>query len=503
MGTHNSLQVNELIKALKVNDEIYGQVGEPREPREAMDALIKIGKPAVKPLLELLKNPETWSIYYSVKVLGEIGDGRAVEPLIKLIDDENFWGTDCFDETIWALQKIGLPAVQPMLNYLRDKKEKKETDEIIGALWVLEKIKDERVYRALVDTLSYPYEEVQEATIASLKVYSDERAVKHLSRFLEDENFREDAKEAIKSLLYPVDPKRYRSILATRGIIGEARIASLEKQIFPLVRDMKYAYEFEKKFEGDDAQKLNNIAREHRIFTSIEKFLQEITELAVDEAVISNEAYEQIKKIVDKELREARLNFEREHEEELNIIYWKIPDPVKEEKRSYKGLTRTYWGPNPKLDKLCKRIWEWLKMQQFLVTKRNKTFWGRKGNKDSRKGCYIHVGKDEEKARTWGLVHLIVWGSAWTENTTKTFTESFWDFVETTGLVKTELRLKELHTKKDAIIFMKVHGLKPCYGKGGLYFRPHIGKKRKKLLADLLKVDSKEAVKTLREKYGL
>ena len=508
LGTENFQWVNELIEGLKINDEKEADEYEeqPEEPKEAMDALVKIGKSAVESLLGFLKNRSKYSCLYAIKVLGEIRDPRAIEPIIEAFSSEEygyaFESYDDYEQAKLALRKIGLPALDPTLNYLKEKKEEDDEVALCDALEILSGIKDEKSFAALVDMTSYPNEEVQANAFRLLGEYGDKRAVEHLSGFLEDEDFRDEAKEAIRNLLYQVDPKRYRNILAKHGIIGEARVASLEEKIRPLVRGMKHAYEFEKKFEGDDAQKLNDIAREYRISESIEKLLREIIELTVDEALLSNKAYEQMK-IIDEELRGARWDLEEEHEEELSIINREIPDLVKEEKRSYKGLTRTRWGPHPKLDELCKRIWEWLKRQGFLVIKRNRTLWGRRGKKDSRKGCLIHLGKDEDKPRTWGLVYLIVWGNAWIEGEAETFTESFWDFVETSGLVKTELRLKDLHTRKDAIIFTKIHGLKPCYNKSGLYFRPHVGKKKRKLLADLLKVDSKEAAEHLREKYEL
>jgi len=98
--------------------------------------------------------------------------------------------------------------------------------------------------------------------------------------------------------------------------------------------------------------------------------------------------------------------------------------------RSYKGLVRTSWGPNPKLDELRRRIWEWLKKRGFLVTKEYSHLWARKGPKDARKGCYMAVVKDDERPRTWGLVHLNLWGEGWTTREIKTFTTSFWQYID-------------------------------------------------------------------------
>jgi len=57
-------------------------------PRQAVvEALVKIGKPAVEPLLEELANEEKDIRERVVWALGEIGDARAVEPLIALLED--------------------------------------------------------------------------------------------------------------------------------------------------------------------------------------------------------------------------------------------------------------------------------------------------------------------------------------------------------------------------------------------------------------------------------
>lgn len=50
--------------------------------------LVKIGKDAVSPLIEALK--EEGAKYYAIRALGEISDERAVEPLAKILLDKNY-----------------------------------------------------------------------------------------------------------------------------------------------------------------------------------------------------------------------------------------------------------------------------------------------------------------------------------------------------------------------------------------------------------------------------
>ncbi|MDR2545670.1 MAG: HEAT repeat domain-containing protein [Methanobrevibacter sp.] len=57
--------------------------------REASTSLTKIGNDAVKPLIELLEN-EDWKIRGAASwALGIIGDKRAIEPLKNLLNDES------------------------------------------------------------------------------------------------------------------------------------------------------------------------------------------------------------------------------------------------------------------------------------------------------------------------------------------------------------------------------------------------------------------------------
>lgn len=54
------------------------------------EALVKIGKPAVEPLIKALQQEdELYCRWGLAKVLGDIGDGRAVEPLTELLEDED------------------------------------------------------------------------------------------------------------------------------------------------------------------------------------------------------------------------------------------------------------------------------------------------------------------------------------------------------------------------------------------------------------------------------
>jgi len=76
-----------------------------REPynRHAKSALEKIGKPAVEPLLKALEGKNKYVRSEAASVLGEIGDSRAVEPLLSVLNDEDI---DVRKSCARALEKL-------------------------------------------------------------------------------------------------------------------------------------------------------------------------------------------------------------------------------------------------------------------------------------------------------------------------------------------------------------------------------------------------------------
>jgi len=431
MEHETAKRINELIDELKVNDEKEASEYErrPKEPREAIDELVKIGRPAVKPLLELLKNTSRYSCIYATKVLGEIGDSAAVQPIIDAFSSEAFVEafaelTD-YEEPVLALQRIGPPALGSTLIFLEKKRDEEDDIGIYQALRILAGIKAEKSFKALVDMLSHPDSEIQIDAVESLGKYGDKRAVEHLKNLLENVDVRDYAAEAIRKL---VSVQEYRNILAP---YIPKRLESFSREISQNLRNLEYAHEYPRKFEGDQANEFNAIALEQKIQESVENLLDKTIELGVFEAVIPDA----LEKELNRKLWSIRGKWQRfklKHEEEIDIINGRIPaEVVKEITRSYKGLASLgSWGPQPKLDELRTKIWEWLKKQKFLVTKEYSHLWARKGTKDSRKGCYVAVVKDDERGRTWGLVHLNLWGKGWSPKETETFTKSFWDCTE-------------------------------------------------------------------------
>lgn len=426
MGENKSQLIDRLIEELKAYDKDYHRyfdedgflIKRPKEPRKAMEELVKIGEPAIEPLLELLKDTETWSIEYAIEILVEIGDSRAVKPLIKLLDE----GFDP-DSPIWALQKIGLPALEPILEYLKVSWEKEDTSGFRCALAVLEKIKDERSFKALVDALSHPDSSVREDAAVYLGNYGDKRAFEAVVKvFAEDPSYDSDVKGVVRALAK--DSSTYRETLAGYGVVGRERIEELRESIRKALIELESAYRY--RFEGDDAETFNAVVREYRLRNGVKEMLSEISELALDEAIISEEMYRGLRKIFGK-LFDENIKLERRFEDMIDVAEGEgFPGPsMGESERSYRGLTKDSW--TAPLDALRNRVHDWLKKRGFKVHKVGGLFWARK--KRARKDCLVYLEKVEGK-RIYGKVTVEPCGDGWTENEAEAFKKAFWKNVD-------------------------------------------------------------------------
>ena len=98
--------VKRLIKALG-----YQQSSDVR--RAAAEALGTIGDGrAVEPLIRALNDSDWLVRRKAAEALGTIGDGRAVEPLIRALNDAD---SDVRVSAAGALGTIGEPAVEPLI----------------------------------------------------------------------------------------------------------------------------------------------------------------------------------------------------------------------------------------------------------------------------------------------------------------------------------------------------------------------------------------------------
>lgn len=139
------------------------RVGARRVPDELRAAIIARGPEAVEPLVELGcggggwwddDGEGQWLSRNALLLLKEVGDARAVEPLLELLlellDEYLFWGV--LDGALQALEGIGAPALEPVMEVLDSGEFPRHRDLLIGVLSGLG-VRDERIWALLVEQL--------------------------------------------------------------------------------------------------------------------------------------------------------------------------------------------------------------------------------------------------------------------------------------------------------------------------------------------------------------
>ncbi len=119
--------------------------------RYAMTELVKIGPPAVEPLIQYLKSEKQLARLSAAEALGLIGDPRAVDPLLAMFKNDDYAGR-------WA------------------------------AAEALGRIRDARAVDPLIEGLRGARSDLRSAIVTALNQIGDPRAVPTLVKFLKDEN---------------------------------------------------------------------------------------------------------------------------------------------------------------------------------------------------------------------------------------------------------------------------------------------------------------------------
>ncbi len=188
--------------------------------RQASDALIKLGQPAVLPLMAAIKQNAftVFTLPEAIRALGGIGDVQAVDLLIEELESRNVHAVqeaiegighigspqaiqsliDVFrhdwddTETITAWQKaatalaaIGEPSLPALLTALLD-----EDDNVRqGVAEALGKLRDPRAVDPLINALQDEQSIVRAYAADALAELGDERAIKPLVALLADEDW--------------------------------------------------------------------------------------------------------------------------------------------------------------------------------------------------------------------------------------------------------------------------------------------------------------------------
>lgn len=168
--------------------------------KKVIDFLKKMDTSAVSHLIIELKNNSMNIRKGAIKALGEIGDLRAVEPLIALLkyQDNQKEIIDLFEkfEIVNALTKIGKQGIPQLVNAI------KKNDENIrkGVVEVLGRLKDKSTSPSLINLLKDKNKDVRIKTIFALGEIGDKAAIKPLVIILRDKKYSEESLESVKAL---------------------------------------------------------------------------------------------------------------------------------------------------------------------------------------------------------------------------------------------------------------------------------------------------------------
>ena len=169
-------------KVLLYLDENYSLPRASSLGRQPTELSVRIGKPAVRPLIYELKDHDPLVRSNAVKALGAIRDPRAVEPLIKVLNDKE---PLIQRQAAQALGRINDPrAVQPLIVVLGDKSRKSHVR--MSAAQALGLLGDPSAVESLIVALSDDHWEVRSHAAEALGGIKDPQAVEPLIEALND-----------------------------------------------------------------------------------------------------------------------------------------------------------------------------------------------------------------------------------------------------------------------------------------------------------------------------
>ena len=144
----------------------------------AEDSLAQIGSPAVEPLIKALRLYETRN--YVIRVLGKIKDERVLDPLMAQLRNEEFK-----DVATAALVEVGIPAVERIMAVLNDKDKnvRKHAVLALGEIGIPEAV------APLIEATKDEDWQVRMAAIAGLDQIGDERGKPAIKALVKDPDF--------------------------------------------------------------------------------------------------------------------------------------------------------------------------------------------------------------------------------------------------------------------------------------------------------------------------
>ena len=141
----------------------------------AIEAVAMIGSPAVELLLRYVRDYDARKPV--IKTLGKINDERVLDPLISLMHNDEFK-----DDATWALAELGKPAVGRLLELLKDPDETTRKQAILA----LGEIKDASCVDSLIERLKDPNWFIRLSSASALEKIGDPRGREAVKPLMKD-----------------------------------------------------------------------------------------------------------------------------------------------------------------------------------------------------------------------------------------------------------------------------------------------------------------------------
>ena len=317
------------------------------------DELVKLGKTAVEPLIQTLKdNKDCEFREKAAEALGEIGDARAVEPLILALKDEEGYGQGYAAE---ALGKVGdARAVEPLIQYLKDE----EGDGRGIAAGALGGIGDARAVEPLIQALKDGNHWLRGDVAEALGEIGDARAVEPLILALKDENEcnRWNVAKALDKIGWkPNDIEKAYYLIARKKWDQLVKLG--EAAVEPSIWLLGSNYE---KTQDEAANVLEEIGDERAFEPLIQLSIKSASRHDGIDNIYANSALGEIRRKIGDErafeplihtLNNKDMSVRREAAEAIDWVSWQIT-----------GSTRSSWQPKDDIEKsyylIAKNEWD-------------------------------------------------------------------------------------------------------------------------------------------------
>jgi len=223
---------------------------------------------------------------YVVEVLGEIGDPRSLEELVKMMDID--FDIEIHEKAVLAMSKLG----DVSTSYYLDKVNQTKSSEIIfDALWMFLHLKEKNT-----KVLEFAKQILQENKEYDLKVsavevigqHGGQKEIATIEPLLDEhEDLGGAAKDALRKILKD-NPVKLKEILVNHKILGEMRCEEIGRKLNIKFGSLGYRYQTNEKLLGSAADELNEAVREYFSARTIAEALHEIENFGTDEIILSD-----------------------------------------------------------------------------------------------------------------------------------------------------------------------------------------------------------------------